>query len=113
MGSSPASSSLSTWGRVLALLAAFLAVSALIPVALLVQHRVLSPSYTELYVVVPAWAAVGFPSVAAILLGGSVVVRRKARTLPGQPGSRAARAAILLVVGAGLALASVWAVLGA
>ena len=113
MGSSSTSSSLSIWGRVLAVLAALLAVSALIPAALLAQHRLLSPPHTDLYVVVPAWAAFGFSSFAAIVIAGSVVVGRRARALPGQPGSRAARAAILLLVGAGPALALLWAVLGA
>ena len=100
-------------GLLLLMGAVLVSLAVVAPLGVLAWHQLLSHSYTDIYVVVPARFLAAMVGGSLAVLGSSILVRRRARTIPGQPGGRAAGTAIALVAGSWLVFGIAWAALSA
>ena len=100
-------------GLLLVASAVLVSLAVVAPLGALAWHQLLSYSYTDVYVVMPAWALASTVGGSLAVVSSSVLVRRRARTIPGQPGRRAAGTAIALVAGSWLVFGIAWAALSA
>ena len=109
--SSPAA--FSRLGLLLVAGAVLVSLTVIAPLGVLAWHQHLSHSHTDIYVVVPARGLALMVGGSLAVLAGSVLIRHRARTIPGQPGRRAAGTAIALVAGSWLVFGVAWTALNA